>query len=113
MTLGPGDARLGRPEASRGERRVRPRHQDIWIHVRGRWRKGRITSWITIPELLGWECEVEADRSPGEPRWQGRYEYDGRTIRPRYGNDPPNGPGRRRWLGPLGTHERRPLLGML
>ncbi len=79
------------------------RHPDIWIHVCGRWRKGRITTWVRIPGLLGWECDVEEDQSAAEPKWQGRYEYDSRTICPRYGDDPSNGLSRRRWLEMLGS----------
>jgi hypothetical protein len=63
----------------------------------GCWREGRITAWITIPGLFGWECQVDADLSPGDPSWPGRYEFHPRVIRPRYPGDPPPEP-----LGPLG-----------
>jgi hypothetical protein len=39
---------------------------------------------------------VDAERPPGDPLRQGRYEYDSRAIRLRYGNDPATCPDRKR-----------------
>jgi len=79
------DARPGEPGPSWREHRVRPRHAPVWVRAHGAWRKGRISAWVAAPgSRTGWECVIEAEPSPGDPPWQGRYVYDPKTIRPRY-----------------------------
>src|SRR5258708_39133816 len=84
------DARPGEPGPSWREHRVRPRHAPVWVRAHGAWRKGRISAWVAAPgSRTGWECVIEAEPSPGDPPWQGRYVYDPKTIRPRYSTRPP------------------------
>jgi hypothetical protein len=69
------------------QRSLPPRHERIWIRIAGRWRKGLVRCWVR--EQSRWECLIEAETWDGSP-WNGKYEYDPRTIQPRYTSQPPD-----------------------
>jgi len=79
------DARRVTHGVSWKERRHGPKHAAVWVRVDGQWRRGR------IEELGrdGWELVIMAEDRQDGPPWQGRYEYDRASIRPRYNDRPP------------------------
>jgi hypothetical protein len=83
------DARRSGPGIGWRERRAGPRHAAVWIRIRGQWRKGRISEWITDPGQTGWDCLIMADEPFSGVPWQGRYIYEPATIRPRDEDTPP------------------------
>jgi hypothetical protein len=83
------NATPARPGPNWLQRSVPPRHEKVWVRIRGTWRKGLVRCWVR--EDHGWECLIEDEAFDGSP-WQGRYVYDSRTILPAYGDEPPHAP---------------------
>jgi hypothetical protein len=80
------DAAYAGPGPSWRERKYPPRHAPVWVRAGGTWREGLIRQWVTIdPAHMGWECQLEVGGRTA------RYVYDERSIRPRYGPEPPDG----------------------
>jgi hypothetical protein len=60
-----------------------PRHATVRVRVGGKWQWGRIVEWVREFGRDGWECVIMADEPESGPPWQGRYDFDARSIRPR------------------------------
>lgn len=80
------DAVLATAELAWHEQTVPPRHPDIWVRVRGGWRKAVIRAWVRRGGR--WEVIVVADEQCPFP-YNGRYVFDDRAIVPRDGDEPP------------------------
>lgn len=83
------DAQSAGPGTDWKEQRVAPKHAAVWVRVKGRWRKGKIAWWARELGSEQWVCVLVADKSAEGSRWLGRFVYDARSIRPRYGDAPP------------------------
>lgn len=78
------DARVAPPGPDWATRRIPPGHAPVWVRIAGEWRKGRIVEWVRyIGREHEWEAVIAAV-GPQDLPWQGRYRFDGESIRPRH-----------------------------